>query len=160
MPEHDAASVSDVVPMGAHSHRWTLGLKQSSFGPIARDMQRAVLDASGRPLFSWHALVPSRFRVQVSQLTQERSFKFFPTALGIQRSASRRTPSVLLSQAWTADPERCRQARLPALRRLATEPQRARQMLARACTVGVPAPVGTAASVDGTNRRLRLWVEA
>ena len=94
MPEHDAASVSDVVPMGAHSHRWTLGLKQSSFGHIARVMQRAVLDASGRPLFSWHALVPSRFRGQVSQLTQERSSKFFPTALGIQRSASRRTPGV------------------------------------------------------------------
>jgi hypothetical protein len=94
MPEHDAASVSDVVPMGAHSHRWTLGLKQSSFGHIARVMQRAVLDASGRPLFSWHALVPSRVRGQVSQLTQERSSKFFPTALGIQRSASRRTPGV------------------------------------------------------------------
>jgi hypothetical protein len=97
MPEHDVASVSDVVPMGAHSHRWTLGFKQSSLGHIARVVQRAVLDVSGRSLFSWQALVPSRFRVQVSQLTQERSSKFLPTALGIQRSASRRTPCVRLS---------------------------------------------------------------
>jgi hypothetical protein len=97
MPEHGAASVAGVMPMGAHSHRWTLGFQQSRLGHIARVVQRTALDASGRPLFSWPALVPSRFRVQVSQLTQERPSQCLPTALGIQRSASRRTPGVPLS---------------------------------------------------------------
>jgi hypothetical protein len=94
MSGQDAASVAGVVSMGAHVHRWRLGFKQSSLGHITRVLQRAALDASGRPLLSWHALVPSRFRVQVSQATQEHSSKFLPTASGIRQSASRRTPDV------------------------------------------------------------------
>jgi hypothetical protein len=97
MPGHDAASVSGVIPMSAHSHYWRLGFKQSSLGPIARVSRHVALDASRRPPLSWHALVPSRFRVQVSQVTQEHSSKFLPTASGIQRSASRRTPGMQLS---------------------------------------------------------------
>jgi hypothetical protein len=65
MSGHDAASVAGVIPMGAHFHRWRLGFKQSSLGHIARVLQRTAPDASSRPLRSWHALVPSRFRVQV-----------------------------------------------------------------------------------------------
>ena len=97
MPGHDAASVSGVVPMGAHFHRWGLGFKQSSLGHIARVLRHPALDASRRPPLPWHALVPSRFRVQVSQATQEPPSEFLPTAPGIQRSASRRTPDVRVS---------------------------------------------------------------
>jgi SRSO17 transposase len=44
---------------------------------------------------------------------------------------------------WANDCERCRQAGIPADRPCATKPQLARQMLARAFAVGVPAPRGT-----------------
>src|SRR2546425_12382608 len=42
-------------------------------------------------------MVPSRFRAQVSRVTQEPPSKFLPTASGIQQSASRRTPDVKIS---------------------------------------------------------------
>lgn len=42
-------------------------------------------------------------------------------------------------QEWTADRERCRQAGIPDDRGFATEPQLARQMLARAFEAGMPA---------------------
>ena len=44
-----ARYVSGVIPMGAHFHRWRLGIRQFSFGHIARVLRRAGLDASGRP---------------------------------------------------------------------------------------------------------------
>jgi SRSO17 transposase len=65
-----------------------------------------------------------------------------------------------LPQEWTDDPERCRQAGVPAARRFATKPQLAQQMLARAFTAGVPATWVTGDSVYGNDRRLRLWLEA
>ena len=65
-----------------------------------------------------------------------------------------------LPQAWTDDPERCRQAGIPAARRFATKPQLARQLLARAFTAGVPATWVTGDRVYGNDRRLRLWLEA
>lgn len=61
---------------------------------------------------------------------------------------------------WTAEPERCRQAGIPANRPFATKPQLARQMLARAFAAGVPATWVTGDSVYGDNRRLRQWWEA
>jgi SRSO17 transposase len=61
---------------------------------------------------------------------------------------------------WTGDPDRCRQAGIPAARRFATKPQLAQQMLARAFTAGVPATWVTGDSVYGNDRRLRLWWEA
>ncbi len=94
LPAHDAASVSDVIPRGAPSHHWTLGCTPSRLGHLARVLPPAALDASSRPLGAWPALVPSRCRVQLSQLTPERSSRFLPTALGLPRSASRRTPDV------------------------------------------------------------------
>ena len=63
-------------------------------------------------------------------------------------------------QAWTHDRERCRQAGIPADRGVATTPQLARQMRARACAAGVPAPWVTGECVDGENRGLRRWLEA
>jgi hypothetical protein len=71
MPTHGAASVSSVVPTDAHFHRWGLGFKQSSLGHITRVPRRVALDASRSPPRFRHALVPSRFRVQVSRQTQE-----------------------------------------------------------------------------------------
>jgi SRSO17 transposase len=65
-----------------------------------------------------------------------------------------------LPQAWTNDRERCRQAGIPEDRGVATQPQLARQMLARACAAGVPAPWVTGDGVDGDNRGLRRWLEA
>jgi SRSO17 transposase len=64
-----------------------------------------------------------------------------------------------LPQEWTEDSERCRRAGIPADRRLATKPQLARQMLARARAAGVPAQWVTGDSVDGDDRRLRRWLE-
>jgi SRSO17 transposase len=65
-----------------------------------------------------------------------------------------------LPQEWTDNPERCRQAGIPAARRFATKPQLAQQMLARAFTAGVPATWVTGDRVYGNDRRLRLWLEA
>jgi SRSO17 transposase len=65
-----------------------------------------------------------------------------------------------LPQEWTDDRERCRQAGIPEDRRLATKPQLAQQMLARALAAGVPATWVTGDSVYGDNRPLRRWLEA
>jgi SRSO17 transposase len=77
--------------------------------------------------------------------------------------ASQRGPTLLdreryLPQAWTNERERCRQAGLPDDRRVATAPERARQMLARACTTGLPAQWVTGERVESDDRRLRLWL--
>jgi SRSO17 transposase len=64
-----------------------------------------------------------------------------------------------LPEEWTDDPERCRQAGIPAVRRFATKPQLAQQMLARAFTAGISATWVTADSVYGNDRRLRMWLE-
>jgi SRSO17 transposase len=61
---------------------------------------------------------------------------------------------------WANDRERCRQAGIPADRPCATEPQLARQLLARAFAAGVPATWVTGDSVYGNDRRLRVWLEA
>ena len=65
-----------------------------------------------------------------------------------------------LPREWTDDRERCRQAGIPEDRRLATKPQLAQQMLARALSAGVPATWVTGDSVYGENRPLRRWLEA
>src|SRR2546430_1465372 len=65
-----------------------------------------------------------------------------------------------LPQAWTGDRERCRQAGIPEDRHLATKPQVAQQMLARAFAAGVPAAWVTGDRVYGDNRPLRRWLEA
>lgn len=63
-------------------------------------------------------------------------------------------------QEWTTARERCRQAGIPEDRGVATKPQRARQLLARALTASVPAPWGTGDCVSGDNRGRRRWLEA
>jgi SRSO17 transposase len=65
-----------------------------------------------------------------------------------------------LPKAWTDDRDRCRQAGIPEDRRLATKPQLARQMLARAFATGMPAHWVTGDRVDGDDRRLRVWLES
>jgi SRSO17 transposase len=65
-----------------------------------------------------------------------------------------------LPQEWTDDRERCRQVGIPEDRHLATTPQLAQQMLARALAAGVPAPWVPGDSVYGDNRPLRQWLEA
>jgi SRSO17 transposase len=61
---------------------------------------------------------------------------------------------------WTADRARCRQAGIPDERGLATKPQLACQLLARAFAAGLPAKWVTGDSVYGDDRRLRMWLEA
>jgi SRSO17 transposase len=61
---------------------------------------------------------------------------------------------------WTNEHERCRKAGLPKERPFATAPQLARQMLAHAFAVDVPATWITGASVYGAERRLRMWRES
>jgi SRSO17 transposase len=60
---------------------------------------------------------------------------------------------------WTDDRDRCQQTGIPEDRCLATKPQLARQMLARAFTAGVPATWVTGDSVYGHDRRLRMGLE-
>ena len=65
-----------------------------------------------------------------------------------------------LPQAWTDDWERCRQVGMPEDRHLATKPQLAQPMLARALAAGVPATWVTGDRVYGENRPWRQWLEA
>jgi len=75
-------SVSGVIPKGACFHRWRLGIRQFSFGHIARVLRHTALDASRRPSLFWHALVPLSFRGWVSQLTQEPFLQVPPGCAG------------------------------------------------------------------------------
>jgi SRSO17 transposase len=65
-----------------------------------------------------------------------------------------------LPKEWTGDPARCQRAGIPQDRQFATKPQLAQQLLARAFAADVPATWVTGASVDGDDRRLRLWLES
>ena len=65
-----------------------------------------------------------------------------------------------LPKEWTADRTRCQQAGIPDDRRFLTKPQLAREMLARPFAAGIPAKWVTGDSVDGNDRRLRMWLEA
>lgn len=64
-----------------------------------------------------------------------------------------------LPQEWTADPERCAKAGIPANHSFATKPGLARQMLARAFASGLQPAWVTGDSVYGDARHLRLWLE-
>jgi SRSO17 transposase len=63
-------------------------------------------------------------------------------------------------QEWPTVRERCWKAGIPAARRVATKPQRAQQMLARAFAAGVPARGVTGDRVYGADRWRRMWLEA
>jgi len=65
-----------------------------------------------------------------------------------------------LPQEWAADPERRRQAGVPAAVEFATQPQLAQRMVARALAAAVPAAWVTGDEVDGDNRPLREWLES
>jgi len=65
-----------------------------------------------------------------------------------------------LPQEWGDDAARRQAARIPVGVRLATKPQLAQAMLARARAAGVRAAWVTADSVYGDDRRLRVWLEA
>ena len=64
-----------------------------------------------------------------------------------------------LPKEWTADPERCRQAGIPATNRFHTKPALAHLMLARLLGRKVPVQWVTGDSVYGDDRRLRVWLE-
>jgi SRSO17 transposase len=64
-----------------------------------------------------------------------------------------------LPEAWLADRDRCRRARIPDERSFATKPALARQMLARSFAAGVVLAWVTGDSVYGDNRKLRGWLE-
>jgi len=65
-----------------------------------------------------------------------------------------------LPRSWTDDPERCRQAGVPAERTFATKPELARQLLERAYAAGVTFAAIAGDSVYGDDRELRQWLEA
>ena len=67
--------------------------------------------------------------------------------------------SLYLPQAWAANEERRREAKVPADVTFATKPELGRQMLERAFTAGVPAQWVAGDSVYGGDRRLRVWLE-
>ena len=64
-----------------------------------------------------------------------------------------------LPVSWTADRDRCRQARIPDEGAFVTKPQQARMMLERAITAGVPFAWFTADEAYGQNPGLRNWLE-
>jgi SRSO17 transposase len=64
-----------------------------------------------------------------------------------------------LPQAWTADPDRCAAAGIPADVGFATKPELAMRMLQRACDAGVPARWVTADEVYGQHSGLRVKAE-
>ncbi len=65
-----------------------------------------------------------------------------------------------LPKSWTRDPERCREARVPAEVRFATKPELAARMLWRTLDAGVPASWVTGDTVYGSNPKLRAGLEA
>ena len=60
---------------------------------------------------------------------------------------------------WATDPDRRAVAGVPEAVPFATKPRLARQMIARALAVGVPCGWVTGDSVDGSDWRLRSWLE-
>ena len=64
-----------------------------------------------------------------------------------------------LPQSWTGDPERCRAAGIPQEAELATKPQQAQAMIARAIAAGVPFAWFTADEVYGQAKWLQAWLE-
>jgi SRSO17 transposase len=64
-----------------------------------------------------------------------------------------------LPEGWTADPERCKAARVPEQIGFRTKPELARLMLERALDAGVPASWVTADEVYGGSPTLRQWLE-
>ncbi len=67
--------------------------------------------------------------------------------------------ALYLPRAWTADPERCREAGIPETVRFATKLMLARRMLARAFAAGVPAGWVVADSAYGRSHAFRRWLE-
>jgi SRSO17 transposase len=65
-----------------------------------------------------------------------------------------------LPQEWASDTPRRRAAKVPDEVTFATKPELGRQLLARAFAAGVPARWVTGDSIYGSDRRLRLWLEA
>ncbi len=64
-----------------------------------------------------------------------------------------------LPRSWTEDPERCRQAGVPAGVEFATKPQLAQRMLQRLFAAEVPCAWVSGDEVYGSDRQLRLWLE-
>src|SRR3954453_23207394 len=80
----------DAVAASVPFHRWGLGFRQSSFRPITRVLRDGTFSVfQWLPLF-WHAVVPSGFRLQVNQMTQELPSEFLLIASGIQLRVTRR----------------------------------------------------------------------
>src|SRR5919198_2694618 len=67
--------------------------------------------------------------------------------------------ALYLPRAWTADPERCREAGIPTTVRFATKLTLAQRMLARAFAAGVPAGWVVADSAYGRSHAFRRWLE-
>ena len=64
-----------------------------------------------------------------------------------------------LPKSWTEDPDRCREAGVPADVQFATKPELARMMLGRALDAGVPAAWVTADEAYGRDGKFRAWLE-
>jgi SRSO17 transposase len=68
--------------------------------------------------------------------------------------------AVYLPQDWASDAERRREAQIPDEVSFATKPALGRRMLERAVAAGVPFRWVTGDTVYGSDRNLRLWLEA
>jgi SRSO17 transposase len=64
-----------------------------------------------------------------------------------------------LPKSWAEDPDRCREAGVPADVQFATKPELARMMLGRALDAGVPAAWVTADEAYGRDGKFRAWLE-
>jgi SRSO17 transposase len=68
--------------------------------------------------------------------------------------------ALYLPREWAQDKLRCQEAAVPEEVEFATKPELARQMLERALAAGVQAAWVTGDAVYGSDRKLRLWLEA
>jgi SRSO17 transposase len=80
-------------------------------------------------------------------------------AYASQQGAAFVDRALYLPRAWTADPERCREAGIPKTVRFATKLMLAQRMLARAFAACVPAGWVVADSAYGRSHAFRRWLE-
>ncbi|MFG2030442.1 IS701 family transposase [Streptomyces sp. NPDC048825] len=125
---------------------------------LADDQAVLVMDETGDLKKGTHTLGVQRQytgtagRIENAQVAVYLTYTSRHGHAGIDRA-------LYLPKSWTSDPERCRQAAIPAQVGFATKPQLAQQMIERALDTGVPAAWAAGDEVYGDNPKLRSALE-
>jgi len=118
-----------------------------------------VLDETG-------VLTQGRHAASVARQDSGTAGRIEPGQIGVCVASASRLGHTLVDralavpEAWTADRERGRRAGMPEDRRFATTPPAGQRPAAPGAGGGRAREGGIDASVDGDDRRLRVWVEA